>query len=198
MSPASNSPGLGLLSRVLPAWVAASPRGCSRLPWGSFPFGACDRGSPRARVCLIRALRPQGSSALSAPSFCHDLHGPVSCRARPWGLSHSELFPSRGGNASLDAPLPSCRWLYGARLPPCPSPGCRALLPPEVRRTTAERSRRAARCSLGLPPLQGVLPVRDGPWLPKGRLSRAWAASPLPRVSIASGPVRLRRDHRPS
>jgi hypothetical protein len=149
-------------------------------------------GLPRPSVAPSGFVGPLGAFLLPRPPR------PCFVPRTPVGSYPSEPFPSRGGNASLDAPLPSCRWLYGVRLPPHPSPGCRALLPPEVRRTTAEWSRRAARCSLGLPPLQGFLPVRDGRWLLNGRLSRAWAASPLPRVSIASGPVRLRRDHRPS
>jgi hypothetical protein len=149
-------------------------------------------GLPRPSVAPSGFVGPLGALLLPRPPR------PCFVPRTPVGPCPSKLFPSRGGNVSLDALLPSCRWLYGARLPPHPSPGCRALLSPEVRRTTAERSRRTARGSLGFSPLQGFLPVRDGRWLPDGRLSRAWAASLLPRVSITPGPVRLRRDHRPS
>ena len=197
ISPASNSPGL-----VSPAEFDRNgplhPQQMQPLPWGSFPFDACDRGGPHSRVCLARFVAPSGFvsplGALLPPRPPRPYFMPrtsVGFTLRSLSLrEEGACLPARSCPRAVDS--------NGARLPPRPSPGCRAFLPPEVRRALAERSRRERRCSLGFPPLQGFLPVRDGRRLPAGLLSRAWAASPPLRVSLTVGPVRLRRDHRPS
>ncbi len=197
ISPASNSPGLVSPSEF-DRNVLLHPQQMQPLPWGSFPFDACDRGGPHSRVCLARFVAPSG--------FFRPLGALLPPRPpRPYFMPRPSVgftlrsFSLRGEGTCLSArSCPRAVGYNGARLPPRPSPDYRALLPPEVRRALAERSRRERRCSLGFPPLQGFLPVRDGRRLPAGLLSRAWAASPLPRVSFTVGPVRLRRDHRPS
>ena len=136
-------------------------------------------------TCRVRALL--------ASCFSRDLHGLVSCRARPWGSALRSIF-LRGEGGRLSTPSsPLAVGSNASRLPPRRSPGFRGLLPPEVRRRVAERSRRAARGSLGLSPLQGFPPDHDGPRLPACLLSRAWpepAPQSLDHSRAGSSPER--------
>jgi hypothetical protein len=125
-------------------------------------------GLPRPVRCASRVR------ALLTPCFSRDLHGLVSCRARPWGFALRSVCLRGEGDRLSTTSSPQAVGSYASGLPPRRSPGCRGLLPPEVRCHVAERSRRAARCSLGLRPLQGFPPDRDGPRLPARLLSRAW------------------------
>ncbi len=59
ISPASNSPGLVSPSEF-DRNVLLHPQQMQPLPWGSFPFDACDRGGPHSRVCLARFVAPSG------------------------------------------------------------------------------------------------------------------------------------------
>jgi len=146
-------------------------------------------------------FRLQGSSALLTVCFSHALHGLVSCRARVGFTLRS--FSLRGEGACLSTrPCPRVVGSNGARLPRAPRP---TAGPSSLRKSvarTAEWSRRASRGSLGLVPLQGFLPGPDDPRLPAGLLSRTSRGRHIPRrslrVSIVTGPVRLRGDHRPS
>lgn len=81
-------------------------------------------GLPHPIRCACRVR------ALLTPCFSRDLHGPVSCRARPWGFSPSKRFPSRRGRSPLGELFPSGRWLErdrGLRLAPRPAPGVCSL-----------------------------------------------------------------------
>ena len=129
-------------------------------------------------------LRLQGSSALVAPSFCRNLHGRVSCRARSWGLPY-EAFPfARRGCASRRtlAHLPSAQAAPGFHHVPRPAPG---LCSP--RKSVARASRGpAARpdAPLGFALSRGFLPITTaaasrGP--PPASLARASHPAPAPR-----------------
>jgi hypothetical protein len=125
------------------------------------------------------SLRPQGSLALSAPCFSRDLHGPVSCRARSWG-SALRSFPLRREGSDLSVrSCPHAVSSNGRALPRASSLGSRALLPLEVRFTTAERSPQPDRCSLGLRLSRDFLPAATATGFP---------APPL--AGFASGAVK--------
>jgi hypothetical protein len=175
--------------------VAAPPLG----------FGALQRlrsGEPtQPGFAAPGTLRLQGSSALLAPSFSPKLHGLVSCRARSWA-SPFEAFP------------------FAEREPPLGGlvPTCRSLERPAAFSTFLARLLGLARSGSPLPargevptsspllpwasPLQGFLPDATAAGFPTtsshGLGAGVAACSPPLRVSIASGPVRLRGDHRPS
>lgn len=168
----------------------------------SSPSALAIAGAHRSRVCLARFVAPPGFGPLLAPCFSCDLHGLVSCRARSWG-SALRSFPLRGEGSHLSVrSCPPAVGSNGRTLPRPTSLGSWALLPPEVRGSTPRWSPWPARGSPGLPPPQGFLPRRDGLRLPGGLLprtcNRRLSRPPSLGVSIASGPVRLCRDHRPS
>jgi hypothetical protein len=200
-SPASVSPGLAPPSEFHQSGPLVPSRG-QPLPWGSVPYSACDRGSPlrpglpRPVRCAFRVRQPSWrlSSATTSTALFHAAH------AR--GVCPTKLFPSRGGGVPLGAPLPTCRRLE--RHPA--SATCLARLLGFAPPGSPSRRRRE------VPPPGSMLPwaspspgVSSRPRrsrLPANLLPRAWRGPRIPHlplgVSIVDGPVRLRRDHRPS
>jgi len=182
-SPASVSPGLAPPSEFHQSGPLALSRS-QPLPWGSFPFSACDRGSPpfpglpRPVRCAFRVRQPSWrlASATISTALFHAAHA----RGSPF-----EAFPfARRGCASRCtlAHLPSARTAPGFRRMPRPAPG-----PCSPRKSVARAPRGpAARpdAPLGFALSRGFLPVTTaaayrGP--PPTSLAQASHPAPAPR-----------------
>jgi len=148
-------------------------------------------------------LRLQGSLALVTRYFSCDLHGSISRRARSWGSAlRSVPLPKRDRASRPDLThMPLAR--NGRTLTRPTWLGSWVLLPSEVRVAVARRSQQPDRCSLGLRLSRGFFPVATVTGFPVSsshelHRGRCETRRLLLRVSIATGPVRLRGDHRPS
>jgi hypothetical protein len=122
------------------------------------PSALAVAGAHFTRVCLARYLAPPG---FVSPPGAFLLPQPPRPCFMPRTLVGFTLrsFPLRGEGVRLSTrPYPLAVGSSGPRRPPHASPSSRALLPPEVRCAFAERSRRAARCSLGFHLPRGFLP----------------------------------------
>jgi hypothetical protein len=198
-----SSPGLQLPFRGLPGVEpprSASRNEAShgRLPWALLPYSvsplgaaACWPGLPHPTACASRFSQPPGAFIRSEPA------GLVSCQIRSWGSPFRALLLPRSRTSS-PRPFPSCRSL--ARSAPQPGPqrpptllrkssaplnqpyvkpcetsaAFRGLLYARVRDPPWRFRPNQTRGSLGLFPLQGVLPRENGP---------AFTAPPLMRLS---------------
>jgi hypothetical protein len=154
------------------------------------------------RACLTRYV---ASSGFSRPPDAFLLQRPPRLCFTPRTLGpalRSFPLPRRDRASRPDRThVPLAR--NGRTLPRPPWPDFWVLLPSEVRISIARRSQQPDRGSLGLRLSRGFLPVATVTGFPvpsshELHRGRCETRRLLPRVSIASGPVRLRGDHHPS